>query len=147
MNYKIRSATSEDKELIFALKKENLRSYVEKIWGWDEDYQFRDFDRKFNDIHQFFVIEVDSRFAGFLQYYFEHPYFEVANIHLHSEYRGNGIGSNILQYLQKVCITQNRSIRLRCFKENYRAKSLYQRLGFLQIGETETHYILEYSNL
>lgn len=146
MEYKIRFATTDDHDLIYALKRENLRPYVEKIWGWDEDYQIRDFDTKFNDIQRYFVIEVDGRFAGFLQYDFEYPYFEVENIHLHSEQRGNGIGSDILRYFQKVCIAQDRNIRLRCFKENRRAKSLYQRLGFMQTGETDTHYILEYPN-
>ena len=147
MNYKIRFATSDDHDFIYALKKINLYLYVDKIWGWNEDYQVKDFDKKFNDIQHFFIIEVNDIPIGFLQYYYEHPYFEVANIHLHSEYRGNGIGSDILRNLQKACIAQDRNIRLKCFKENYRAKSLYQRLGFMQTGETETHYILEYSNL
>lgn len=146
MDYKIRFATPEDHDLIYALKKENLRSYVEKIWGWDEDYQVKDFDKKFYDIQQFFVIEVDGRFAGFLQYDFDYPYFEMENIHLRPEYCGNGIGSDILRYFQKVCIAQDRNIRLGCFKENHRAKALYQRLGFMQTGETDTHYILEYPN-
>lgn len=146
MDYKIRFATFDDYDLIYALKKENLSSYVENIWGWDEDYQVKDFNKKFNDIQHFFVIEVDGRFAGFLQYYYKHPYFEVENIHLNSEYRGNGIGSEILRNLQKVCIAQDRNIRLSCFKENYRAKSFYQRLSFMLTGETETHYILEYPN-
>ena len=144
MDYKIRFATSDDHDMIYALKKENLRPYVEKIWGWDEDYQIKDFDKKFNDIQHYFVIEVDSRFAGFLQYYYEHPYFEVANIHLDPEHRGKGIGSDCLRHLQKVCIAQDRNIRLRCFRENHRAKSFYQKIGFMQTGETETHYILEY---
>ena len=146
MDYKIRFATCDDYDLIYNLKKENLRPYVEKIWGWDENYQVKDFAKKFNYIQHFFVIEVHDKFAGFLQFHFEYPYFEVENIHLHSEYRGNGIGSDILRNFQKVCISQKTKIRLECFKENRRAKSLYQKLGFIQTGETDTHYVLEYQN-
>ena len=146
MDYKIRFATPDDHDLIYGLKAESVRPYVEKIWGWDEDYQKKDFDKKFLNIQQFNVIEVASKFAGFTQYSFEYPYFEVANIHLLPEYRGYGIGSDILRYLQKVCIAQDRKIRIGCFKENHRAKSLYQKLGFMQTGETDTHYILEYPN-
>ena len=146
MDYKIRFATPDDHDLVYGLKAESVRPYVEKIWGWDENYQKKDFDGDFSRMEQFNVIEVDSKFAGFVQYYFEYPYFEVVEIHLLPEYRGNGIGSDILRYLQKVCIAQDRKIRIGCFKENHRAKSLYQKLGFMQTQETDTHYILEYPN-
>ena len=146
MDYKIRFATPDDYDLIYALKSESIRPYVEKIWGWDEDYQKKDFDGDFSNMEQFHVIEVGGKFVGFVQYYFEYPYFEVVEIHLLPEYRGKGIGSDILQYLQKVCIAQDRKIRIGCFKENHRAKALYQKLGFMQTEETETHYILEYPN-
>ena len=144
MDYKIRFATPDDHDLIYALKAESVRPYVERIWGWDEDYQRKDFDADFSHIKQFNVIEVDGKFAGFVQYYFEYPYFEVVEIHLLPEYRGKGIGSDILRHLQKVCIAQDRKIRIGCFKLNYRAKHLYQNLGFIQTEETDTHYILEY---
>lgn len=146
MDYKIRFATPADHDLIYALKADSVRPYVERIWGWDEDYQRKDFDGDFSHIKQFNVIEVDSRLVGFVQYYFEYPYFEVVEIHLLPEYRGNGIGSDILRYLQKVCIAQDRKIRIGCFKENHQAKVLYQKLGFMQTEETDTHYILEYPN-
>ena len=146
MDYKIRFATPDDHDLIYALKAESVRPYVERIWGWDEDYQRKDFDGDFSQIKQFNVIEVDGKFAGFVQYYFEYPYFEVVEIHLLPEFRGKGIGSDILRYLQKVCIAQDRKIRIGCFKENHRAKALYQKLGFMQTQETDTHYILEYPN-
>ena len=146
MDYKIRFATSDDHDLIYALKTESVRPYVENIWGWDENYQKKDFDSDFSHIKQFNVIEVEGSFAGFVQYYFEYPYFEVVEIHLLPEYRCKGIGSDILRYLQKVCIAQDRKIRIGCFKENHRAKALYQKLGFMQTEETDTHYILEYPN-
>ncbi len=146
MDYKIRFATPDDHDLIYALKAESVRPYVEKIWGWAEDYQRNGFDGDFSHIGQFHVIELDGRFAGFVQYSFAYPYFEVVELRLLPEYRGNGIGSDILGHLQKVCIAQDRKIRIGCFKENHRAKALYQKLGFMQTEETDTHYILEYPN-
>ena len=146
MDYKIRFATPDDNDLIYALKSESIRPYVEKIWGWDEDYQKKDFDGDFSNMEQFNVIEIDGKFVGFVQYYFEYPYFEVVEIHLLPEYRGKGIGTDILRYLQKVCIAQDRKIRIGCFKENHRAKDLYQKLGFMQMEKTDAHYILEYPN-
>lgn len=146
MDYKIRFAAPDDHDLIYALKAASVRPYVEKIWGWDEDFQRNDFDGDFAAIRQFHVIESEGKFIGFVQDSFEYPYFEVVEIHLLPEYRGNGIGTDILRSLQKVCIAQDRKIRIGCFKENHRAKALYLKLGFLQTGETDTHYILEYPN-
>ena len=144
MDYKIRFATPGDYDWIYALKVESVRPYVEKIWDWDEDYQKEDFDDDFSHMEQFQVIEVDGKFAGFVQYDTEGRYMEVVEIHLLPEYRGNGIGSDVLRYLQKVCIAQDKTIRIGCFKENQCAKVLYQKLGFMQTEETDTHYILEY---
>ena len=104
MDYKMRFATLDDHDLIYALKAESVRPYVEKIWGWDEDYQRHD-----------------------VQYDFVYPYFDVIEIHLLPEDRGKGISSDILRYLQKVCIAQDRKIRIGCFKENYQAKAIYQK--------------------
>lgn len=144
MDYSIRLAKPNDRDFIYALKSASVRPYVERIWGWDEHYQRNDFDSDFSAIDQFYVIEVDVKFAGFVQYYFEHPYYEIVEIHLLPEYRGNGIGSDILRYFREVCVSQNRKIRIGCFKENYRANNLYKKLGFVQTKETDTHYILEY---
>ena len=144
MDYKIHLALPEERDLIYTLKAESVRPYVEKIWGWDEEYQQREFDRDFEEISQFNVIEVEGSFAGYVQYYAHSIYFEITEIHLRPEYRGKGIGSDILRYLQRVCIAQDRYLRIGCFKENHGANRLYQRLGFVRTEETATHFILEY---
>lgn len=144
--YIIRSAIPDDYDSIYTLKVETVRPYVEKIWGWDENFQQNDFAWDFAVIKHFSVIEIAGKFIGFVQCCFESPYLELNEIHLLSEYRGKGIGSDILRCIQNDCMIQNRKIRIGCFKENYRAKALYQKLGFIQTEETDTHYILEYLN-
>ena len=144
INYTIRSAIPDAHDLIYTLKTESVRPYVEKIWGWDENFQQMDFNRDFAVIEHFSVIEIDGRFIGFVQCCFEKSHVDVAEIHLLSECRGRGIGSDILLHIQKDGIVQNRKIRIGCFKDKLRAKALYQKLGFKQTRETDTHYILEY---
>lgn len=146
VKYIVRPAIPGDHDLIYALKAESIRPYVEKIWGWDEKFQQKDFDSDFASVEHFSVIEIDGKFIGFLQCYFELPYLDVAEIHLLTEYRGKGIGSDILLCLQNDCLTKKRMMRIGCFKENHRAKSFYQKLGFIQTEETNTHYILQYPN-
>ena len=144
MDYKIRSATPNDHDLIYALKSQSVRPYVEKIWGWEESYQQKDFDSDFSQIEQFKVIETNGAFIGFVQCYLERSCYHVVEIHLRPKYRGKGIGSDILKAIQKTCSIQGREVQIGCFKENDRAKNLYQKLGFIQTRETDTHYILKY---
>ena len=40
-------------------------------------------------------------------------------------------------------MAQKLKLRIGCFKANHRAKQLYEKLGFIQMEETATHYILE----
>lgn len=143
MDYQLRPAVPEDRDWIYACKAASVRPYVEPIWGWDEAFQRRDFDGDFGSIGQFSVIEAAGQPIGFLQVLEEKDCVEVAELHLVSDCRGQGIGSSILRRLLNQCRNQGRTLRLGCFKENHRAKALYQRLGFRQTAETETHYVLE----
>ena len=143
MDYQLRPAVPEDRDWIYACKAASVRPYVEPIWGWDEAFQRRDFDGDFGSIVQFSVIEAAGQPIGFLQVLEEKDCVEVAELHLVPDCRGQGIGSSILRRLLADCGNRGRTLRLGCFKENHRAKALYQRLGFRQTAETETHYVLE----
>lgn len=94
-------------------------------------------------IAQFKVIEVVEKAIGFLQVAEGKGCMEVVELHLLPGYRGQGIGSSILCRLLMNCWQRGFTLRLGCFKENYRARDLYRRLGFRQIAETDTHCILE----
>lgn len=142
--FTLRQALSSDFEAIYSLKKVSIRPYVEKIWGWDEDYQYNDFSADFKQIEQFEVIEVDNKFVGFIQTFTHNNTQEIIEIHLYPQYRCQGIGSNIISNLIKCAEGRNIDVSIGCFKENTRAKTLYQRLGFTVIDETDTHFILKY---
>lgn len=142
MEYLLRPALPEDHDWIYACKTVSVRPYVERIWGWDEALQRRDFDGDFVSIGQFKVIETSEKAIGFLQVTEERDCMEVEELHLLPDYREQGIGSSILRRLLLNCRERGLTLRLGCFKENYRARNLYRRLGFRQIAETETHCIL-----
>lgn len=145
MEYRLRPAVPEDHDWIYACKAASVRPYVESIWGWDEAFQQQDFDRDFAAIGQFRVIETAEKPLGFLQVVESENCVELAELHLLPDYRGQGIGSCVLRGLLAHCRKRRCPLRLGCFKENYRAQALYRRLGFRQISETESHYILEIS--
>ena len=143
-DFLLRPANPDDQAQIYHLKAQSVRPYVEKIWGWYEVYQQQDFARDFQAIERFQVIEVGGNFAGFLQASFLDPYYEIQELHLLPAYRGKGIGSQILRQLQETCTAQGQTIRIGCFRENQRAKALYEKLGFVETSETDTHFILVY---
>lgn len=143
-DYLLRAARPDDQAQIYHLKAQSVRPYVDKIWGWDEVFQRQDFVRDFQAIEHFQVIEVGGNFAGFLQASFLDPHYEIQEFHLLPAYRGKGIGAQILRQLQETCTAQGQTIRIGCFRENQRAKALYEKLGFVETSETDTHFILEY---
>ena len=144
--YLLREATIADHDIIYKIKKQSVQPYVEDIWGWDEDFQIKDFDCDYKNIDQFQVIELNDEFIGFLQVYVHDIYVELVEIHLLSDKRGLGIGSSIIKSIINYAIANNKIVRLGCFKKNFGAKSLYIRLGFKQVAETDNHYILEYKD-
>ena len=62
-------------------------------------------------------------------------------IYLEEKYRNKGIGTNII----KEVINNNDIIYLWVYKENVQAISLYKKLGFNVIEETESRYYMKYS--
>ena len=59
---------------------------------------------------------------------------------LSEEYRNKGIGTDII----KKVISNNDTIYLWVYKENLKAISLYKKIGFFVIDETESRYYMKY---
>ena len=64
-------------------------------------------------------------------------------IYLEKEFRNNGIGTDIIMKVVKK--SNNKNIYLWVYKENIKAVSLYKRLGFKIIDQTESRYYMEYN--
>lgn len=62
-------------------------------------------------------------------------------IYIEQEYRNKGIGTDII----KNVINENDIIYLWAYKENTKAISLYKKLSFNIIEETESRYYMKYS--
>lgn len=64
----------------------------------------------------------------------------IDEIYIEKEFRNNGIGTDII--MKAVKKSNNKNIYLWVYKENIKAVSLYKRLGFKIIDETESRYII-----
>ena len=67
----------------------------------------------------------------------------IDEIYIEKEFRNNGIGTDIIMKVVKK--SNNKNIYLWVYKENIKAVSLYKRLGFKIIDETEFRYYMEYN--
>lgn len=135
-----------DYGFIYNLKKVCFKNYVEKYYGgWNEDFQKKYFDDFIlHERENIKIIMANKKVAGFTNgKKLDSGEYEIGNICIVPEFRGKGIGTKLLSDL--ILMSDCESISLRVFKDNIRAKKLYEKLGFKQCGETGTHYLMKYT--
>ena len=71
---------------------------------------------------------------------------QIHELVIDPEFQGNGIGSHILRETMGIAGTRSIPIHLRVLRLN-RAANLYRRLGFREIGTTDTHVLMEWRSL
>lgn len=142
INYDLRQSTMEDKEFIYNLKKLVLKEYIDEIWGWDEEYQRKDFEMYYNPVNNK-IITCNNSDIGILETSEDNDEIHIIEIAILPEYQGNSIGTNVLKQIIDNSKATDKRVKIGCFKINREAKKLYIKLGFKQIEETLTHYILQ----
>ena len=141
MKYYFEKYKEEYFKVLYEMKKDNFKWYVEKIYGWDEEIQTQ-FQKDFieehrNDIN---VIKVDNEIIGvFTNYINENDESEISLFYIDKKYQRQGIGTEILQKQLEIDRNNNRNTILQVFKENP-ARFLYKKVGFEVYEETQTHY-------
>ena len=65
----------------------------------------------------------------------------LANIRVAPEYQGQGIGTRLIGEMLREAHQQGLPVTLRVLKVNP-ARRLYERLGFVVVGETQTHHLM-----
>lgn len=68
----------------------------------------------------------------------------LVDIALTPAWRGRGIGTTLVRELQAQCAVLRKPLRLHVAKTN-RATRLYERLGFIPVGETEVYRLMEWN--
>ena len=77
--------------------------------------------------------------VGYLSYSIMYEKAEINNIYVLEEYRSQGIGSKLVDYLVKKCkICENVTLEVR--KDNINAICLYKKYGFKEVAIREKYY-------
>ena len=141
MNYKLIKSSSKDIEKLIEYKKRTIFEYAKDLPD-DEinkinNYVKNNVPKLLNDYSN---IIVDNKVIGCLLLTNKDDKILLDEIYIEQEYRNKGIGTDII----KNVINENDIIYLWVYKENVKAISLYKKLGFNVIDETDSRYYMKY---
>ena len=137
-----RPATDAEVDFLFALRESSYRAHVEVLFGpWVEDQQ-----RLFlaTDMAEapYEIVEADGIPIGALAVsaHTDHDFLE--DIMIVPAHQGRGLGTTLMHELMEVARARSVSLRLSVLDGN-RVRSLYDRLGFVQVRDEGVYLLLE----
>lgn len=142
--YALRPATSLDHNVLYAINEAAMRGYVEAAYGpWVETVQ-REFFQARIDRGLLQAVVVGGEVVGLLEVDDRFDTVYVQEIAISPPSQGRGFGTAILRDIQQKAAARGAAVELQVLKVNP-AKRLYERLGFLATGETETHHQMRWA--
>ena len=127
---RMRPATQDDLALTYAIAEDAMRGYVEETWGnWDEEEQLQKHRTNFTPETYRIILDKDE-VVGLVAVEEFPSHIWLVKLYLLAKYRGQGIGSQVLQGVQESATAQGKPVTLRVLRVNKRAQALYARHGF-----------------
>ncbi|MEP3437509.1 MAG: GNAT family N-acetyltransferase [Hoeflea sp.] len=133
--------TDEEFEFSFRAKKQALGPHIAQKWGWDEEFQRSVHDQRLRE-KPFCQIEMNGCPIGTVSLQLLPEFIRFGEFYLIDEIRGQGVGSRILAHCLQLADDTNLPVRLEYLLWNPVA-SLYRRTGFVEIGRTPIHFLME----
>ena len=144
MDYLLRPASDTDKQWLNSLRRDAYRDLFVATWGrWDEARHLRHFAKSWQAGH-ISVILVDAAPVGMIQLLESDHEIEIAEIQILPDRQNRGLGSQVLKDLMALASEQSKRVSLYLGLKNRRAFRFYQRLGFKEVGRSDTHIFMEY---
>lgn len=142
-NYKLRQATQTDHDFLYHLHISTIRDAVEATWGWDEEFQRRYFEERW-DPGPRQIIVVEGQDVGVVQVETYEDEIFLALIEVALEWQGKGIGTAVIRDLQARAREAGLPVTLHVLKANPKARKLYERLGFVVVEKREERVVMEW---
>ncbi len=142
MEYKLLRSSNKDINRLIEYKKRTIYEYAKDLSNEEIDkinkYVTSEVPRLIND---YCNIIVDNKIVGCVLLTNKDDGKLLDEIYLEEDYRDKGIGTKII----KNILNNNDIVYLWVYKENEKAISLYKKLEFYAIEETESRYYMKYS--
>ena len=142
MEYKLSKSSEKDINRLIEYKNKTIYQYAKDLSNEEIDrinkYVTSEVPRLIND---YCNIIVDNKIVGCILLTNNDNTKLLDEIYLEEEYRNKGIGTKIIMDI----LNNNDVVYLWVYKENEKAISLYKKLGFNVIEETESRYCMKYN--
>nr|WP_290223303.1 GNAT family N-acetyltransferase [Trichocoleus desertorum] len=139
MKIQFRQATEVDFDFLNKMHAACLREHVERIYPWNPDLFGETFNPRLIQIILANQIEI-----GMFQLLQREGELYLSNLLILPRFQNCGLGTLILKNVLEQGQALNLPVQLQVLKQNP-AKRLYDRLGFISLEETKTHYIMRCS--
>jgi ribosomal protein S18 acetylase RimI-like enzyme len=145
MRYCLRPATAHDKERLAALHERCYREVVvAQFGGWDEKLQRGFFEKKWDPArYEIATVQGTGIGAVAVQRHSDHVF--LAEVLIDPAFQNQGLGTALVRQILADAAREGLPVRLQVLRKN-RAHHLYERLGFVQTGQTDTHILMEKTN-
>jgi ribosomal protein S18 acetylase RimI-like enzyme len=141
--YTLRPAGDADFDFLYELHEATMRPYVEAIWGWEPTKQ-RAMLRDTCAQRPRSIVVIAGADNGVVCVESRDDCVYLSLIEVHPRVQRLGIGAALVRRVIEQAEARGVPAKLRVFKVNVGARRLYQRLGFVIVGESETHYDMRY---
>ena len=121
------------KDIIYMYSKDLSKEEKEKI----DDYIFNNVNKSLKD---YLNIVINDKIIGSILITNLKEGKLLDEIYLEKDFRNTGIGTDIIRKM----LEKNSNIYLWVYKGNKKAVSLYKRLGFIIVDETDSRYYMKY---
>ena len=141
--YRLLRAVARDQRWLDQLRRTVYRELFIATFGkWDERRHARHL-RECWDRGHISIIQVDGERVGMIQILDEPYSVEIGEIQIQPSYQRRGIGSRVLSDVISQAHKRGKGVALSVALKNEQANRFYQRHGFRQMSQTETHCQLQ----
>jgi ribosomal protein S18 acetylase RimI-like enzyme len=120
-----------------------MHQVIERTWGWDDEWQRRDFDRRFRT-YAASVIELEGEAIGGLLLHATPVAVDIVELQILPSHQDRGIGTSVVERVIDDAVRQGLAVTLSVVRANPRAKRLYERLGVQVTGFDEPFIRMRY---
>lgn len=136
----LRPVVQDDFEFAFRVKREAIGPHIAARWGWNEEFQREFHGRRWRERPWFIIVKAGVP-IGTVSVMRNDASVRFGEFYLLPAFQRHGIGSTVLASVLACADAEDLPVELEYLKWNP-VGSLYQRFGFVIVGENEIHYFL-----